>query len=62
VARGRDVTTRCGVGATQRHDLSTCHLNGAPVLLEADATTVTKLLFVRMITKGLKIVVSLFVG
>ena len=41
-ARGSDVATRCGEGATQRHSLSTCHPDGAPVLLEEDAATVTK--------------------
>ncbi len=45
-----DVATRGGGGATQRHSLSTCHLDGAPVLLEEDAATVTKLLSVRLIT------------
>jgi hypothetical protein len=62
VARGSDVATRCGGGATQRHSLSTCQPDGAPVLLEEDASTVTKLLFVWLITKGSKIVVCLFVG
>jgi hypothetical protein len=55
-ARGSDVATRGGGGATQRHSLSTCHADGAPFLLEEDAATVTKLLDVRLITKGLKIV------
>jgi hypothetical protein len=45
-----DVATRGGGGATQRHSLSTCHPDGAPVLLEEDAATVTKLLSVRLIT------------
>jgi hypothetical protein len=62
VARGRDVATRGGGVATQRHSLSTCQPDGAPVLLEEDAATVTKLLFVRLITKGRKIIVCLFVG
>jgi hypothetical protein len=61
VARGSDVATRCGGGATQHHGLSTCHPDGAPVLLEEDDTTVTKLLFVWLITKSRKIVVCLFV-
>jgi hypothetical protein len=60
--RGSDVATRGGGGATQRHGLRTCHPDGAQVLLEEDAATVTKLLFVRLITKGRKIVVCLFVG
>jgi hypothetical protein len=37
VARCIDVATRGGGGATQRHSLSTCHPDGAPVLLEEDA-------------------------
>jgi hypothetical protein len=45
-ARGSDVATRGGGSATQRHSLSTCHPDGVPVLLEEDAATVTKLLFV----------------
>jgi hypothetical protein len=61
-ARGSDVATRCGGGATQSHSLSTCHPDGAPVLLEEDAGTVKKLLTVRLTPKGLKIVFCLFVG
>jgi hypothetical protein len=53
-ARGSDLATCCGGGATQRHSLITCHANGAPVLLKEVAATVTKLLSVRLITKGLK--------
>ena len=62
VTRCSDVATRGGGGATQRHSLSTCHPDGAPVLLEEDAATVTKLLSVRLIIKGRKIVFCLFVG
>jgi hypothetical protein len=61
-ARGSDVATRGGGGATQRHNLSACHADGAPILLEEVAATVTKLLAVRLITKGLKVVFCLFVG
>ena len=61
-ARGSDVATRGSGSATQRHSLSTCHPDGAPVLLEEDAATVTKLLAVRLVPKGLKIVFCLFVG
>jgi hypothetical protein len=61
-ARGSDLSTRSGGSATQRHSLSTCHPDGAPVLLEEDAATVTKLLAVRLITKGLKIIFCLCVG
>ena len=49
VARCSDVATRGGGGATQRHSLSQCHPDGAPVLVEEDAAAVTKLLFVRLI-------------
>jgi hypothetical protein len=62
VARCSDVATRGGGGATQSHSLSTCHPDGAPVLLEEDAAAVTKLLFVRLITKSRKTIVCLFVG
>ncbi len=61
-ARGSDVATRGGGSTTQRHSLITCHPDGVPVLLEEDAATVTKLLAVRLIPKGLKIVFCLFVG
>jgi hypothetical protein len=61
-ARGSDVATRGGGNPTQRHSLSTCHPDGAPVLLEEDAATKTKLLSVRLITKGRKTVFCLFVG
>ena len=61
-ARGGDVATRGGGGSTQRHSLSTRQPDGAPVLLEEDAATVTKLLAVLLIPKGLKIVFCLFVG
>ena len=60
-ARGSDVATRGGGSATQRHSLSTCHPDGVPVLLEEDAATVTKLLAVRLVPKGLIIVFCLFV-
>jgi len=61
-ARCSDVATRSGGGASQRHSLSTCQPDGVPVLLEEDAAMVTKILSVRLITKGRKIIVSLFVG
>jgi hypothetical protein len=47
---------------TQPEHMHTCHPDGAPVLLEEDAATVTKLLAVRLVPKGLKIVFCLFVG
>jgi hypothetical protein len=57
VARSSDVATRGDGGATQSHSLSTCHPDGALVLLEENAATVTKVLFVRLMTKGRKIIV-----
>ena len=61
VARDSDVATRGGEGATQSHSLSTCQPDGAPVLLEEDAATVTKLLLMRLTTKGRKLIVCPFV-
>jgi hypothetical protein len=61
VVRCSDVATRGSGGATQRHSLSTCHPDGAPVSVEEDAATVTKLLFVCLITKGRKVIVCLLV-
>jgi hypothetical protein len=58
VARRSDVATRSGGGATQ----STRHPDGAPVTVEEDAAAVTKLLFVRLIAKGRKVIVCLLVG
>jgi hypothetical protein len=51
VARSSDLATRGGEGATQNHSLSTCHPDGAPVLLEENAATVTKLVFVRLMPR-----------
>jgi hypothetical protein len=56
------MASRGGGGATQRHSLSTCHPNGAPVTVKEDTAAVAKLLFVRLISKDLKVVVCLFVG
>ncbi len=39
-----------------------CAPDGAPVLLEEDTATVTKLLAVLLVPKGLKIIFCLFVG
>ena len=39
-----------------------CHPNGALVLLEEDSATVTELVRVRLISKGLETVVGLLVG
>ena len=38
------------VGAHQRHSLSICHPDSAPVAVDEDAAAVTKLLFVRLIS------------
>jgi hypothetical protein len=56
------MASRGGGGATQRHSLSTCHPNGAPVAVKEDTAAVAKLLFVRLISKDLKVVVCLLVG
>ena len=53
VARSSNVATRGGGGAMQSHSLSTCHPDGAPVLLEENAAT---------ISKDRKIIVILIVG
>ena len=62
VARGSDVATSGGGGATQRHSLSTCHPDGVPIFLEEYAAMVPKLLIVRLITKGRKNIFCMFVG
>jgi hypothetical protein len=62
VARCSDEATRCSEGAAQRHSLGTCHSKGAAVVLEEDAVTMKKFFFVRLISKGLKIINCLFVG
>jgi hypothetical protein len=51
-----------GGGTTQRHSLSTCHPNAAPVAVKEDTAALAKLLFVRLISKDLKVVVCLLVG
>ena len=61
-ARDRNMATRDGWGTTERHSLSACHPNGAPVAVKEDTAAVTKLLFVRLISKDLKVVVCLLVG
>jgi hypothetical protein len=49
-------------GATQRHSLSTCHANGAPVAVEEDAAAMAKLLLVCLVTKSRKVIVGLLLG
>ena len=56
------MASRGGGGSTKRHSLSTCHPNGAPIAVKEDTAAVAKLLFVRLISKDLKVVVCLLVG
>jgi hypothetical protein len=56
------MASRGGGGVTQRDSLSTCHPNGAPVVVKEDTSAVAKLLFVRLISTDLKVVVCLLVG
>ncbi len=64
VARCGDEAPRCRGGATHRNGLGTCHSKGASVVVEEDATAMTKFCFVRVtgIAKGLKVINCLFVG
>ena len=61
-ARGGDVATSCGGGATQRYSLSTRQTDGAPVAVEEDAAAMAKLLLVSLVAKSCKVVVGLLVG
>jgi len=60
------VATSCGGDATlshtQRHSMSTCHADGAPVAVEKDAAAIAKLLLVCLVTKSCKVIVGLLVG
>ena len=56
------MASRGGGGSTQRHSLSTCHPYGALIVVKEDTAAVAKLLFVRLISKDLKVVVCLLVG
>ena len=58
-ARDRNMATRGGGCATQRHSLSTCHPNGAPVAVKEDTAAVTKLLLVCLVAKSGKVIVGL---
>ena len=62
VARCGNEATRCPGVATHRNGLGTCHSKGALVVVEEDATVMTKFCFVRVIAKGLKVINCLFVG
>jgi hypothetical protein len=62
ILRCGNEATRCSGGAAHRNGLGTCHSKGAAVVVEEDATTMTKVFFVRVIAKGLKVMNCLFVG
>ena len=62
IARCGDEAPRCRGGATHGNGLGTCHSKGASMVVEEDATAVTKFGFVRVITEGLKVISCLFVG
>jgi hypothetical protein len=51
IARCGNEATRCSGGAAHRHGLGTCHSKGAAVVVEEDATTMTKFFPVRFIAK-----------
>ena len=48
-------------GTTNRDSLSTCHPDGAAMLVEVNATAMTELLLVRLITKIREVIASLLV-
>ena len=54
-ARGGDVATSCGGGATQCYSLSTRQADGAPVAVEEDAAAMAKLLRVSLVAKRVEI-------
>ena len=56
VARCGGEAMRGRGGATHRNGLGTCHSKGASMVVEEDATAVTKFGFVRVITEGLKVI------
>ena len=62
IARCGDEAPRCRGGSTHGNGLGTCHSKGASMVVEEDATAVTKFGFVRVITEGLKVISCLFVG
>jgi hypothetical protein len=49
IARCGNEATRCSGGAAHRHGLGTCHSKGAAIVVEGDATTLTKFFLVRFI-------------
>ena len=62
IARCGDEAPRCRGGATHGNGLGTCHSKGESMVVEEDATAMTKFFFVRVIAKGLKVSDCLFVG
>ena len=62
IVRCGNEATRCSGGAAHRNGLGTCHSKGAAIVVEEDATTMTKFFFVRVAAKGLKVINCLFVG
>ena len=63
IARCGNEATRCGGGAAHRHGLGTCHSKGAAIVVEEDATTMTKFFLVRFRAKICKVIKCLlFVG
>ncbi len=61
-ARGGDVATSRGGGATQRYSLGTRQADGAPVAVEEDTAAMAKLLLMSLVAKSCKIVIGLLVG
>jgi hypothetical protein len=61
IARCGNEATRCSGGAAHRHGLGTCHSKGAAIVVEEDATTMTKFFLVRFIAKIRKVINCLFV-
>ena len=49
IARCGIEATRCSGGAAHRHGLGTCNSKGAAIVVEEDATTMTKSFLVRFI-------------
>ena len=62
IARCGNEATRCSGGAAHRHGLGTCHSKGAAIVVEEDATTMTKFFLVWFIAKIREVIKCLFVG
>ena len=55
--------SKAETGRQQRHSLSTCHADGAPIAVEGeDAAAMVKLLLVCLVAKSCKVIVGLLVG